>query len=336
MSRRSVLKCGIGLATLAAGSGACTLAPTSGGKLLVYTSIAVDIANQITSAFTTKFPEVQVEKFQIGSEALIRRIETERRSGGIQADVIMIADPSYYMVLKMRGDLAKHESPEAKAVPLALRDPDGYYAAVRVINMGLVYNTKLLSQDEAPQNWRDLVDGKWEGQIIMSNPRYSGSTYATVATLSDRYGWDFFKELRRNRVVVDQSTQGVERRLAAGEFKAGIGIDYAIRQGNARGSPLDVIIPKDGAVVLPSPIGVIKKKDKANFEAAKTFYDFMLSQDGQEAIVQGFMVPVRPDVRLPAGMPNAEEILQQSLPIDWVHLATAKEDVLRSWRTVME
>jgi iron(III) transport system substrate-binding protein len=336
MNRRSLMRRGIGLTTLGAGSAACMWAPKSGGKLLVYTSIAVDIANQITNAFTAKFPDIQVDKFQIGSEALIRRIETERRSGGIQADVIMIADPSYYMVMKMRGDLAKHDSPEGQAVPHALRDPDGYYAAVRIINMGLVYNTKLLERQDAPKNWGDLSESRWAGQIVMSNPRYSGSTYATVATLSERYGWDYFRELRRNKVVVDQSTQGVERRLAAGEFKAGIGIDYAIRQGNARGSPLGFIFPHDGAVVLPSPIAAVKKKDKTNFEAAKVFYDFMLSKDGQAAIVRGFMVPVRPDLSLPEGMPGAQDILQRSLPIDWVYLATEKEEVLRNWRAVME
>ena len=322
-------------------SGACGITagcrPSLGedDHLLVYTSIAVDIANQIVGVFSSRFPELPVRLFQSGSEALIRRIENEREAGGMRADVLMLADPSYYMTLKMQGDLAKYESEQAQAVPNALKDPDGYYAAVRVISMLLVHNTGMVPAAEAPRNWDELHHPKWASQVVMSSPLYSGSTYATVAVLAQRYGWEYFERLRAAGVVVEQATQGVERRLAAGEFKVGINIDYSIRQGKARGSPVDVVLPRDGAVVLPSPIAVVKKRETGKLRAAHAFYDFMLSEDGQRAIVNGYMLPVRHGMEGPAGVPTTEEMLRRALPIDWVHVATSQQEIKERWRRIM-
>jgi iron(III) transport system substrate-binding protein len=336
--RRALLGGGGGLVWGAGAGPFLGCRPGSGraGGLLVYTSIAVDVANQILEAFGARFPQFPATLYQLGSEAMIRRIENECEAGGIRADVIMLADPSYYMLLKMQGDLLRYVSPEAKAVPLSLRDPDGYYTAVRVINMGLARNTGRGGPEQAPANRTDITQRQWQGQVVMSSPLYSGSTYATVATLAQRYGWRYFERLRENGVVVELGTQGVERRLAAGEFKAGIAIDYSIRQGRARGSPLDLVIPLDGAVVLPSPIAIIKKGRDQYLEAAQAFHDFMLSVEGQRSVVDGHMVPVRPDVERPPEIPTAQEMLGRSLPIDWVYLATSQQQIKDTWRRTMQ
>src|SRR6476620_8208771 len=162
MDRRSFLAYGargLGIAGVGLGAASCGEPPQPG--LLVYTSMAVDIVNDVLKpACAARCPDLSVTYFASGSEALIRRIETERQAGGIQADVLMLADPSYYMTLKMRGDLAKYESPEARTMPTVLKDPDGYFAATRIIDMVLVHNTSVLTGEQAPQNWPDLADAR--------------------------------------------------------------------------------------------------------------------------------------------------------------------------------
>jgi iron(III) transport system substrate-binding protein len=62
----------------------------------------------------------------------------------------------------------------------------------------------------------------------------------------------------------------------------------------------------------------------------------MLSRDGQQAIARGFMVPVRADVESPRGIPSADQVLRQSLPIDWVYLAGNQDRIKYEWRTIMQ
>ena len=303
------------------------------GKVTLYTSIPADIANQIKKDFETAHPGVDVELFQSGSERVIQKITAEMEAGGVKADLLALADRAYFDTLKKEGVLQPYQSPEAATIPEALKDSDGLYTTIRIISQMIVYNPTLVKPEEAPTNWTDLTDPKWKGQIIIPSPLYSGSTYVAVGALAQHYGWDFFEKLRANDTVVEEGNQGVERKIAAGEFKVGMLLDLNVRQAQSKETPIEMLMPTDGAVIIPSPIAITK--DATNVPAAQAFVDFILSPEGQRSIVNGFMIPVRTEVPPPQNALTAEEQLKRSLPMDWPFLTEKQDEVKERFTKIM-
>ena len=59
-----------------------------------------------------------------------------------QADVFWSNEPVRTLVLKSRDVLAPYRSPNAKGIPAALVDPDGYWTGFSARMRVIVYNTK--------------------------------------------------------------------------------------------------------------------------------------------------------------------------------------------------
>jgi len=141
--------------------------------------------------------------YRSGTNKIVLKVKSDLRSAGrVKADLIWVADPAYFMDLKGQGLLLKYTSPKASVIPAKYKDPDGYFTAERILNMGIAYHTKLVKPNESPKDWENLLDRKWKGQIAIPDPNYSGSTLDTVEAISSKYGWDFFKKLRENGLIV--------------------------------------------------------------------------------------------------------------------------------------
>jgi iron(III) transport system substrate-binding protein len=73
------------------------------------------------------------------------------------------------------------------------------------------------------------------------------------------------------------------------------------------GAPLAIVYPEDGAVLVPSPIAILRSAN--NPELARRVYDFFFTEAAQEAIVRGFMYSPLPDHPPPEGAPPFSELV---------------------------
>src|SRR5215203_203146 len=128
------------------------------------------------------------------STGLANRLLAEK--GRPQADVFWSNEPVRTLVLKSRDVLAPYRSPNARGIPDALVDPDGFWtgfsARVRVI----AYNTNAVRPGEAPQSIFDLADPKWKGQVAIADPRFGSTSFhvaALYALAGDEKMDDFFR-----------------------------------------------------------------------------------------------------------------------------------------------
>lgn len=283
-------------------------------KLTLYTSVPTTIMSKIEAAFEKNFPDINLEVFRSGTGKIQAKIAAEKEAGGVKADVVWLADFAYYETLKEQGLLMKYEPPAANALPASLKDPEGYYYGARMIAMVVAYNTGLVKQP--PKTWNALIDPKWKGQVVVPNPAYSGAALDTVGTLVMHKGLDYYKALRANGAVVERGNSGAAAKIAAGEFAMGMTLDYIVRGQKAKGSPIDLVYPKDGAIVIPSPIAIIASTKVP--DAAKTFLDYAISEKGQEALRKlGSFVPVVPGMAPPKGAPSLKELTAAGLETDW-------------------
>lgn len=293
-----------------------TPAPT---EVKVYTSVYREVVDLIKAPVEAKLagqtPPIKVTWVQGGSRKIAKRLEKEWAAGKDGGDILLTSDPAFYKELKAAGKLVAYESPEAARQPAGYKDADGYWATARFSTMviGVSPEVEAGMTSPKPASFQDLADAKGLKRIAMGDPALSGTTFTTVATLSKRLGWDYFKALKTKNALSAGSNSTVQQRLDTGESDAGICLLENLLLAKARGSKVGVVFPKEGAVVIPGPIALLPPAKDS--KAARAVYDAILSADVQKVIVeQGAMHSADPAMPTPAGAPKLEELLGKATP----------------------
>src|SRR5690606_5702516 len=100
-----------------------------------------------------------------------------------QADVWFGAPSTMFSQAAGEGLLASYRPTWAEAVePDAHGENDDWYGTYQTPEV-IAYNTNLLSPEEAPQDWSDLLDERWRDQIIMRDPIASGTMRTIFAAM---------------------------------------------------------------------------------------------------------------------------------------------------------
>ncbi|MBR1417746.1 MAG: ABC transporter substrate-binding protein [Synergistaceae bacterium] len=315
-------------------AGAAYADPSGTGKVMMYSSMQEDQLVAIKKGFEAKYPDITLDYYFAGTGRVITKIATENQAGQVAADILWVGDPADYLSFKKEGILAQYSSPEAAAIDAKFIDPDGYYTGARMMNMGIGYNSDLIEPDEAPKSWNDLLDKKWEGQIVMTDPSSAGTTkYFVAALLADaNYGEEYFKKLRANGCELESGTTATHNQVAASAYQVGIMLDYVSHNLEAQGSPIAfTYLPKD-LVSIFSPIGLVK--NSANQENGKLLYDFILSKEGQEILVKNNLLSVRNDVEMPGV--DVELIAKSALKVDLESLAANSDKILTTFDNIFK
>ena len=317
----TVLLAGAFLASLAA---AALAAPS--GTVMLYSSMQEDQLVAVKKGFEAKYPGITMDYYFAGTGRVITKIATEHQAGQVAADVIWVGDPSDYLSFKKEGILAQYSSPEAAAIDAKFIDPDGCYTGARMMNMGIGYNSALVTPEDAPKSWDDLLSEKWRGQVVMTDPSSAGTTKYFVAALlaNPAYGEEYFKKLKANGCELESGTTATHNQVAASAYQVGVMLDYVSHNLMAQGSPIGFIYPPKDLISIFSPIGLVK--GSANNENGKLLYDFILSKEGQEILVENNLLSVRNDVDQ-KGV-DVGGIAKSAMPVDLEAVAANADTIL--------
>src|SRR5699024_10875036 len=155
-----------------------------------------------------------------------------------------------------------------------MKHEDDYYTGVEYFVLGFAYNTELVSEEEAPETWDDLVDPTWEGEIQFPNPAASGTSTLMVLSYmmqnGEDEGWEYCQKLSDEANSIPDSGCGPTKGAAMGEAKIAIGFDYRAYEHQANGEDIDFVVPEN-TPVLVNPMTLIK--DGPNPEGGKKFMD---------------------------------------------------------------
>ena len=306
----------------------------SAGKVMMYSSMQEDQLVAIKRGFEAKYPDITMDYYFAGTGRVITKIATEHQAGQVAADVIWVGDPADYISFKKEGILAQYSSPEAKNIDTKFIDPEGYYTGARMMNMGIGYNSALVEPENAPQSWNDLLDPKWEGQIVMTDPSSAGTTKYFVAALlaSPEYGEEYFKKLRANGCELESGTTATHNQVAASAYQVGIMLDYVSHNLMAQGSPIGFTYLKKDLISIFSPIGLVK--GSPNNENGKLLYDFILSKEGQEILIANNLLSVRNDIKQ-EGV-DVEDIAKSAMNVDLQALADNSDKILNTFDNIFK
>lgn len=324
------------------------------GELVIYTSMYQFVIDMMDEAIKNEFPNLTPGIngsffFYGGTSSLITKIYGEmgdNRDQPLDTDMFMVAEPAFSLELKDYGYL--HSFPVENADTL-LRfpfDEEGYWYPVRVLNMVLAYNPEMVDAWAAkgisiPQSYKDFAyDPALKGYISMSDPMTSGTAYAAVAALLDKYGEEYLNKLGENRVMRESGSTAIAK-LQSGECAAIMILEESIlkyiNDEEAKGNTvtnLEVIYPEDGVILIPSTVMIVAEEysKNVNTEAAEAVAQWLLSEDAQKLIMQGYMHSVLADMaEYPAHSIDTNELIKKDMGIDWVKAYKNREEINNLW-----
>lgn len=267
------------------------------GSVMLYATLKEAQLTALKEAFCAEFPNINFDYYAAGAGTVMTKIATEAQAGQNLCDVVWVGEPTNIMTLKEQGILMPYESPEAAAIADEYKDVDNTYIGARLVVMGIAYNTDNIAEEDAPTKWEDLLSDDLSDMIILTDAVESGTmAYALGALVqNEKYGWDFFEQLsEKQHAELNSSASGTHNDVAAGGYSATIGVDYVTQTLTNQGSPIKFVYPEEDAVVIYGPMAIMK--DTQNEEAAKVFFDWVLSVAGQEALASANATPIRNDV----------------------------------------
>ena len=317
--------------------------PIAAGELNVYYGLPRDLFEPTIRAFSEAHPDIKVSSYRAPAEELMATIELAIRAGKPHADVILTSASQLFGLQQQHKALERFFPKDLEAVKKELRDPEGLLTPVGV-NLALIaYNTKRISPQEAPKKYLDLLNPKWNNQIVITDPRSSGSAHAQIWFLTKYladtlgeppYGWRFYQELRKLNVKYVGAHGTVRTLVQTGERSLGIQQFNEALMSIKTGEPVAIVLTQEGTSAEILAAGLLK--GSRNPTEAKVFVDFLLTEKGQDLMVKlsGY-VPVRTSTafKFPDGRGLAEVKI---IPVDLTYITPERrEENIRKFHEIM-
>lgn len=309
-------------ASAAGASPSVSASPEPGGTIRLYTSVTQGTVDAVVAGYADAHPDVTVEVFRAPTGELAARIAAELRDGRILGDVLWLTDPLSIQAYAAQDLLRAWEPTEAAGIDPAYRGES--YWGTRFLNMVIVRGSDVAP---GPLAWDDLADPAYRDAVAIPDPGFAGSAFGALGyfALSSTAGLDYYAALKANGAVQVKTPDEVTAGVAEGRFRIGMTLDNSARTAVAKGSPVALEWPADGAIAMYSPIGVVDAT--ANAPAAESFVEFVLSDPGQVAIAGTGWQPIRAS----AGGPPAGGL--QVYP-DWARAFGRQEELLDGYRAI--
>lgn len=275
----------------------CAAFAAESGSVMLYATLKESQLTAIKKAFGEAHPDIKFDYYAAGAGTVMTKIATEQQAGQIGCDIVWVGEPTNMMTLKAQDMFMPYESPEAAAIDAAYKDPDNMYIGARLVVMGIAYNTAMVPEEKAPKKWEDLLDDQFTDQLMLTDAVESGTMAYCLGALvqNEKYGWKLFEQLKeKQHAVLNSSATGTHNEIAAGGYLATIAVDYVTQTLTKKGSPIKFVYPEQDAVIISGPMGIMKTTK--NEAAAKVFYDWILSKEGQTVLANADATPIRSDV----------------------------------------
>ena len=183
--------------------------------------------------------------------------------------------------LKKRGLLMKYRSPNFRFIAPEYIDPDGYYWVDDYTVQSLAYNTKLISQNDAPSAWEDLLNPKWKGKMSFSNMDYEWMGNM-LTFLGEEKGREYMKKLGTQDIRIGFGKRLLALLLAAGETQIFLTASGHTVEGlREEGAPVKWV-PINPIMIIVDSMGILAHTSHPN--AAKLYTNFISSLEGQNIV----------------------------------------------------
>lgn len=265
------------------------------GEVTVYASNYESYIARLVETFNEKHPDITVNVLSLSGVEAFKRIEAEATDP--QCDVMWdmgIATMNEWMHI-----FQPYKTAAEDYYPEVWKEPNHMWTATAAFVNLILYNTELLTEDEAPKSFKDLADPKWEGKITCMDPTISSMTYDIAWSILQYYGdegWDIYKEIMMNtRFYRGAAFLMAPEAVAMGEYPLCMDREWMGLRYVAGGGDIALVYPEEGPACEPIAMGLVKNCPHPN--AGKLMMEHIASKDFREmALKEFFRRPVRTDI----------------------------------------
>lgn len=289
------------------------------GSIVWYVSqTTTEFADAACQQFNKRYPGVTCNAVRASGQVVMQRLMQEVQANAVQADVMSTNDDGQMVTLDRAKQLANYTPENHKhMIPSLLEAGNGgKWSITAVAPLGMMANSKLVKAEEAPKDWKDILDPKWKGQVAIGHPGFSGSVGVWVVTMKKLFGWDYFTQLAKNEPQVGRSIADGVSLVESGERKIAV-VPMTLAEGSRiQGKPTLAIYPAGGLILPPGVTAIMEKAPHPN--AARLFMEFLLSKEYSESLRASARWPMRTDVPAPEGLPSLGSMKVLSTPTEEV------------------
>jgi iron(III) transport system substrate-binding protein len=264
--------------------------PGAEDKLVVYTAYEENELKTFWEQFKKDLPDLAAKASYIrGSTGpTMARLEAEKANP--QADVVWGVFNDYLTGAGKKGLLDSYAAKESDKIPARFRNSDNLWQGVTLLTVAFAVNQKKMAELKLtpPHAWSDLLDPKYKGHIVMSNPSTSGTAYLLLASHAARLGedkmWEYYEALDKQLAQVTKSGGAPGRMAASGETPIGIALAYEVEMARKQGAPIDVVYPADGVPWTFEGNALVK--GAKNPQNARRFLDWAVSKSAMASYAE--------------------------------------------------
>lgn len=306
--------------------------------LTLYSPHGRDLLELVETEYEQEHPTVDVRWLDMGSQEILDRLRSERANP--QADV-WFGGPSTLFTRGASEEVLAPFAPEwASAVAPGSRHPQALFHGLYRTPAVLVFNTDVLNDETAPQDWDDLLTPAFAGKVLIRDPLASGTmrtVFGMVLARAAAQGSvdDGFRWLAQLDVATKSYAQNpalLHAQLARREGVATVWDLTDILFQRQRGAPVDFRFATSGTPVIDDSIGLVAGARQP--DEGRRFIEWVGSRRLTElAAEKAYRLPARLDLPIEQ-LPEWTQRVQREMveaPIDWDLLAREGQGWMERW-----
>jgi iron(III) transport system substrate-binding protein len=297
--------------------------------LTVYSPHGPELLGYFEQGFEKAHPNIDVQWVDMGSQEVLDRVRAE--AANPQADVWFGAPAEAFDQGAKENLLEKYIPTWSNAVSVEGRDSQDRWYGTYLTPEVIAYNTDVVTRDQAPKDWDEVLDPKWKGKVLIRDPIASGTMRAIFGAIIARSmaktgkpdeGYDWLRRLDVNTREYVLNPTILYQKLGRQEGVITLWDMPDIATLTQRFQiPVDYVIPASGTPLLVDGIAIVKGTKHA--AEAKLYYEYVTTPEAMKAAAEKFLrIPARTDIP------------QKDLP-QWIQDANAKIKPMAVDRKVM-
>jgi len=257
------------------------------GEVVFYAPTPEASVARTIKAFSSKYG-VKVKYINLTNSPLLQRYAAEADAGAFAADFVIISCCNSFIDDGVRKGwfeaISAAKLPALQSGEFPAKFTRSMGAVIQVAPWSIGYHTDKVKGADIFKNWPDMLNKKWQGQVLLADPRSSAAYLEIYSMLIDKYGESFLSDMRNLGGNAPKYPNGIQamQGMAAGEGAVHFPIIPSMVQGlKGKGAPVERITP-DFTTGLEYQLLLTARGKAKNPAAARLFVNYLMSREGNK------------------------------------------------------
>ncbi len=270
------------------------------GQLAIYGSVSDSLRGiGLDKTLNQKFG-LTVEFTGGKASEIIPKLVAERKAGRYSGDIFILSPTTLVNTLKPGG---LTEAIDQMIFLPDVLDPKAWYqndlpwvdkghhqiAMLAMPVAPVVINTDLAKPEEI-RSYRDLLNPKWKGRIVLVDPTGAGAGNDWFSGMAEGVmDVNYLREFAKQEPIISRDSRIMAEWVARGKYPITVGLKTDIVAEFQRlGSPIQLVTPVEGTYVGTDSGGLTLLKNPEHPNAAKLFINWILTKEGLAFISKAY------------------------------------------------